>query len=98
MNKMDPELKRLLRCARQAPTLPPEQCPWSFAERVVQRWGAFRVQDHLGMWQRVVLGSVWPAAAVLLLGLGILALQRYQANSSYDLSPAYQVVSVDLIP
>jgi len=98
MNEMDPELKRLLRLSRQAPALPPEQCPWGFADRVVQRWCAFRVQDNLGIWQRVVLGSVWPAAAVLLLGLGILALQYYHANSSYDLSPAYKVVSVDLIP
>lgn len=97
MSEMDPELKRLLRWARQAPALPPAQYPWGFADRVVQRRASW-VQDNLGMWQRVVLGSVWPAAAVLLLGLGILALQHYHSNSSYDLSPAYQVVSLDLIP
>jgi hypothetical protein len=50
------------------------------------------------LWQRAILRSVWPATAVIVLGLAILIVQRFTSNSFYGLSQAYQVVSVELVP
>jgi hypothetical protein len=99
MNQLNPELKRLLRWARQSPVLPPEEVSQGFSQRVVrQHWSSGPVHDSPGMWQRVILGSVWPATAILLLGLAILMLQKFNNHDSYELLPAYEVVSAELIP
>jgi hypothetical protein len=98
MNQLNPELKRLLRWARKAPALAPEDCSWGFPQRVVKRWCGLPAGDAPGHWQRVISGSIWPAAAVLLVGLAILLVQSFASNSAYDFSPAYQVVSIELVP
>jgi len=98
MNRLNPELKRLLRWAREAPALPPAEMPLGFSQRVATKWDRLVDRDSLGMWQRAILGSVWPATAVILLGLTILIVQRFTSNSFYGLSQAYPVVSLELVP
>lgn len=98
MNQLNPELKRLLRWARETPALPPAEIPLGFSQRVATQWGRRVDRDSLGMWHRAILRSIWPATAVIVLGLAILIAQRFTSNSSYGLSEAYQVVSVELVP
>jgi len=98
MNQLNPELKRLLRWAREAPALPPAEIPLGFSQRVAARRSEFSDRGLMGMWQRAIVGSVWPATAVILLGLALLIVQRFTSNSLYGLSQAYTVVSVELVP
>jgi hypothetical protein len=98
MNRLNPELKRLLSWARQAPALPPAEIPLGFSQRIATRWSGWPTRDLTGMWQRAILRSLWPATAVIVVGLAILIVQRFTSNSFYGLSQAYQVVSVELVP
>ena len=98
MNQLNSELKRLLRWSRQAGSIPPAPAPFGFSQQVVRRWGRSPANDSFIMWQRAISGLVWPAAVVVLLGMTILMIQRFATNSSYDLSPAYQLVSMELVP
>ena len=98
MNKMSPELKKLMSWAKQAPSDSPINAPAGFATRVVAQWDSSSGFSLVGIWQKAIWGSAWAAAAVIVLGLALITAQKRQTNSAYDLSPAYQVVSTQFIP
>ena len=98
MNRLTPELKRIIHWARQAPRPPEPEPPLGFSRRVVQAWLTEAAQDPLWAWQCAVWRWAWAAAAVILLGLGLLTAQRSDHSSAYDVSPAYEVVSTQLVP
>jgi hypothetical protein len=98
MNGLDPELKRLMRLAKPPPEVPPVAAPIGFATRVATRWCSTSAFSLFGIWQKAIWGSALAAAAVIVLGLALITAQRLQTNSTYDVSPAYQVVSTELIP
>jgi hypothetical protein len=97
MNHIPPELKRLMRWAHQAPASPTE-LPYGFSQRVVHLWRTERPFDSLWIWQRAIWKSGWAAALVILFGLAVLALQKGNNRSPYDVSPAFEVVSTELVP
>ena len=98
MNHLNPELKRLMRWAKQASPVPPTAMPLGFSQKVNRAWAEGPVGDALGMWQRAIARSAWAGAAIILLALAIFMTQWLTASSSYDFGPAYQVVSTDFIP
>jgi hypothetical protein len=98
MNRLDPQLKRLMTLARQAPGEPPASVPAGFATRVTARWRVPESFNFLPIWQKAIWGSGWAAAAVIVCGLAMLTAQKLRANSTYDVSPAIQLVSTELVP
>lgn len=98
MNRLPPELSRLLAWAQQAPKIAPPPVPPGFAARVARNWNRANVPDLVLIWQRAIWASAWAAAAVIGLGLVLLNSQKLGTNSPYDFSPAYQVVSTELVP
>jgi hypothetical protein len=98
MNPLDPELKKLMRWARQAPQSTPAPMPFGFSSRVTERWSSIQPASEFVLWQKAIWGSAWAAAAVILLGMTMLTAQKLQTNSPYDFSAAYQVVSMKWVP
>jgi len=98
MNRLNPELKRIMRWAQQAQPPPRTGAPFGFSQRVVRAWLSAEATDPLTIWQRAVWKSAWPAAGVILIGLALLTAQRLSSHSPYDVSPAYEVVSTELVP
>jgi hypothetical protein len=54
--------------------------------------------DPLWLWQQAIWKTAWAAAAVIIAGLALLTVQKLDQKSPYDVSPAYQVVSTELVP
>lgn len=98
MTPLTPELKRLMRWARHAPETLPPAIPLGFSMRVTARWGKVPSINTFALWQEAIWGSAWAAAVVILLGIALLTAERLRTNSLYDFSPAYQVVSTELVP
>jgi hypothetical protein len=87
-----------MKLAKPLPEVPQVLIPMGFATRVATRWCSTSPLNLFGVWQKAIWGSAWAAAAVIVLGLALITAQRLQANSTYDVSPAYQVVSTELVP
>jgi hypothetical protein len=98
MNRLSPELEKLITWARRAPQVPPAAAPMGFAARVAANWGAPSPLNLFAIWQKAIWGSAWAAAAVIVLGIALLTAQKLEANSTYDVTPAFQVVSTELVP
>jgi hypothetical protein len=98
MTRLNPELKKLINWARQAPAAEETPIPPWFAARVASHWCAAAPNGLFGTWQKAISGSAWAAAVVIVLGLALITVQKLQTNSTYDVSPAYQVVSTELVP
>ena len=96
MNQLSPELKRLMRWAREAPPQPSRQPPPGFAAGVIFRRDA--PLSELAVWQNVIWRSAWAATALILLGVAVLTSHKLKPDSPFDTSPAYQVVSMKFIP
>jgi hypothetical protein len=87
-----------MRWARHAPEALPPAIPSGFSARVTARWGKVPSINNFALWQKAIWGSAWAAAVVILLGIVLLTAQRLRTNSVYGFSPAYQVVSMELVP
>jgi hypothetical protein len=98
MNDLNPELKKLLRWARQAPEQAPPNLPMGFSSRVVTHWTSMSLRAEFGFWQKAVWGSAFAAAALILIGLALLTVEQLRPASFYDVTPAYQVVSTEFVP
>ena len=98
MTPLDPELKRLMCWARQAPEPTAYPLPPGFAATAAARYRATRPVTQFAMWQRAVWGSAWAAAALIVLELVFVTAQQMRTESSYDATPAYQLVTTDLVP
>jgi hypothetical protein len=97
MNPLAPELKRLMRWAKQAPPNSQDTIPPYFAARVVAHM-SHQQPSLTALWQKAVWGSAWAAAAVILIGAALLTAQKLRPSSPYDFGVAYRVVSMELIP
>ena|SRR2546425_9703907 len=97
MNRLDPDLKRLMRWARQAPPRA-EQAPFGFASRVVANSGAQPALPAILTLQRWVGLSAWFSAAVILCGGIFFASQIRDSASVFNFAPAYQFVARSIAP
>src|SRR5579872_5655845 len=98
MNDLHPELKRLMRLARQTPPQAPPAAPLGFSTRVVALWHGTSTRAEFGLLQKFIWGSACAATAAILLGLAFLTARQLRPASFYELTPAYQVVSTQLVP
>lgn len=98
MSELNPELKRLMRCARQAPGPEPGPAPPVFCARVLARLGHDEHSSEPEFWQRAVWGSAWAAAALIVAELALLSIQQVRPSSFYHLPAPYQIVSAEFIP
>ena len=97
MNRLDPDLKRLMRWARQAPPRG-EQAPFGFATRVVASSGAQPGLPAILTLQRLVGVSAWFSAAIILCGGIFFASQIQDSASVFDFAPAYQFIARSIAP
>ena len=99
MNALKPELRRLMRWAGKAPPSPNTiPMPLGFSRRVVHSWMSKEAPDPFWIWQRVIGTSAWAAVVVILVGLALVTFQKFSTGSPYDVTPAFEVVSTDLVP
>jgi hypothetical protein len=98
MNRIAPELKRLFRWARSAPPPLAAQAPLGFSHRVVGLWLQAGPPEAFWLWQTAVIKSAWAAAAIILVGLALLTAKQAGQKSAYDFTPAYEVVSTQVVP
>jgi hypothetical protein len=98
MTPLNPELKRLMRWAQQAPLPPTPAVPLGFSSRAIARSGSISALNSFALWQKAIWCSAWAAAAVILFGTVLLTAQKLRTSSPYDFSPAYQVVALELVP
>ena len=97
MNRLDPDLKRLMKWSRYAPPLP-EAAPFGFAGRVVANSGSRKAVPAFLAVQKLVGFSAWISGAVILSGGIFLASQTRQPASAFDFTQAYQFVARSIAP
>lgn len=98
MNRLRPELRTLMKWAREAPAVPPAAIPTGFPARVAAHWGGYSSPNMFAIWQKAIWGCAGAAAAVIFLGLLALKADKFPSKTPYDFSPAYQVVDMDFVP
>ncbi len=98
MNQLDPELKRLMRWARQAPEPAPAEMPFGFSSRVLAAMSSSAPMNELASWQSALWRCWWAAATVIVLGLAMLVGEEIRQGTFYTVPPLYQVVSANLVP
>jgi hypothetical protein len=98
MNHLTPELKRLMRWAREAPQGPQADAPLGFSAHVVAQWNEEPSVSMFTVWQKAIWGSAWAATVVILLGVALLTTERIRSDSPYGFSSAYQMVATEFVP
>ncbi len=98
MNRLTPELRKLISWARNAPETALPVSPPGFSYRVAARWCSPGIPERFLHWQKAIWASGWAAAALIGFGLVLLSSQRMATDSAYDFSPAYQVIDMKLVP
>jgi hypothetical protein len=97
MNRLDPDLKRLMTWSRSAPPLP-EKAPFGFVGRVVANNASLQGLPPFLVLQKLLGFSAWISAAVILCGGIFLISQIRQPASVFDFMPAYQFVARSIAP
>lgn len=98
MMPLKPELNRLMQWARQAPEPIPGPMPPGFADQVLRRWKQPATEGEFVVWQQAICRAAWAAAALILFELVLLSAQQLRPAPSYDVTPAFQVVSSEFVP
>jgi hypothetical protein len=88
MNRLHPDLKRLMIWSSRS--LPPETdgAPFGFAARVVAAWNPARTPSLLAQLQQLAWSSAWASAPVILCGAVFLASQAHVPEPVAGLSSA----------
>ena len=97
MNRLDPDLKRLMKWSRCAPPLP-EKAPYGFAGRVVANSASRQMLPAFLVLQRLVRFAAWISVAVMLCGGIFFVSQTRQPASVFDFMPAYQFAARSIAP
>lgn len=98
MNQLDPELRRLVRWARQAEATPEIPVPFGFATRVaaLSRAAAPEAEPR---WAHQLRWSVaCLSLGVMVFGAVVWAGERRAANNAYNLIPTFQLAAHNLAP
>jgi hypothetical protein len=98
MNSLDPELRRLIRWARQAPEPPPEPPPLGFVARVAARAAGELAPPQPAWWLRLQDLALWSSLAIVVLGLTLATRQVRAPATAYDLAPAFQFAAHTIAP
>ncbi|HSH14638.1 MAG TPA: hypothetical protein VLD18_01300 [Verrucomicrobiae bacterium] len=98
MNSLDPELRRLIRWARQAPEPAPEPPPLGFIARVAARAAGELPQSEPGWWLRLQNLALWSSLAIVVVGLTLATRQVRAPATTYDLAPAFQFAAHTIAP
>jgi hypothetical protein len=98
MNRLDPNLKRLMQWSRLAPSNLPKEAPFGFANRVLANVPRANEDATTLILEKVLKTSIWISCSIILLGCIFLTSQVRQSRNAFDFSPAYQVVARRLAP
>jgi hypothetical protein len=93
MNRLDPELKRLLRWSSRAGAPGGDEAPFGFAQRVAAANAPKRVVDLMSELQRVAWSSACLAGVVILCGILFLVKQPQAPETASDLTSALQFLA-----
>jgi hypothetical protein len=98
MNRLDPDLKRLLRRSRPAVHERPDAAPFGFAGRVVAGWSGKNPESKEPGLHRL-FAAVAGLACLLILGSGLFLFQQTRTPGlASDFSSAAQFVANTLAP
>ena len=98
MNSLDPELRRLIRWARQAPAPALEPPPLGFIARVAARAAGELAPPEPGWWLRLQNLALWSSLAIVVLGLTLATRQARTPATTYDLAPVFQFAAHTIAP
>ena len=97
MNRLHPDLKRLIDWAKRSqPLEPPEVAPFGFAGRVVASRNRLRSRTLLSDLQGMALASACLSVVVILCGLIVLARQDHAPEPANSLPSALSFVASNL--
>ena len=98
MNRLDPDLKRLMKWAQHAPESASSEAPFGFSTRVVARWQPRESASLLAAWQRAVTFAGWISGLIIVAGVAFFLTQREPANTADNFVAAYQVLAKSITP
>ena len=98
MNRLNPELKRLMNWARPGPAQKPDQAPLGFATRVLAGLESEHPAPALVVLERLVAISAWASAVVIVCGLIFLASQPRSSESALNFTSPYQFLAKNILP
>jgi hypothetical protein len=98
MNRLDPDLKRLLRLSREEASTASTDAPFGFAGRVVAGWQEASAEPAVQGLNRLFSTVAWTAAAVVA-GCGLFLLQQArEPRLVSEFSTAAQFLAKTLAP
>jgi hypothetical protein len=98
MNRLNADLKRLLKRAGQTSQLQSEEAPFGFASRVVAAWNPARTSTPLFELQQIAWLSVGVSTVVILCAIAILLSQPRVPESAAGLTSAIQFLASNFTP
>jgi hypothetical protein len=98
VNRLDPELRWILRKARRTHSGPLEAAPGGFAERVAASWAAGPIPPSISTTQQLVSAVAWVSCAVILCGSLFLLEASPDSVLETRFSTTAQFLAQDFIP
>ena len=98
MNRLDPDLKRLMSWARRAPEPEPAEVPFGFSTRVVARWHPEESPTLLAAWQRAVTFAGWVSGLIIIVGVAFFLTQQQPVSTADNFVATYQVLAKSIAP
>ena len=96
MNRLNPELKRLMSWSSRAPSAGQDLAPFGFGGRVVARKMPGRGVTFVSELQQIAWSTACVAVVVILCGVVVLASQAQTPAAAADLSSALQFLASNL--
>lgn len=96
MNRLDPDLKRLMNWSGRALRGQPEEAPFGFASRVAAAWTPAQAPTLLLELQKIAWTSASVSAAVMLCGVLVLASQAHAPEPAAAFSSALRFLANSL--
>lgn len=97
MNRLHPDLKRLMIWSGRASPPQPEEAPFGFAGRVVAAWTPAQAPTLFLELQRIAWASACVSAAVMLCGVLVLVSQAHAPEPAAAFSSALRFLASSLI-
>lgn len=98
MNRLDPDLKRLMKWSRRAPESLPSEAPPGFSGRVVARREVAPSASPLSALHKLASIAAWASALVIVCGVLFLVSQARAPKLATDFSSAAQFLASNLVP